>query len=186
MTAPGGQHELLVQSRSDVAALELLYRELAPEILQWFRARVSDGEVARDLLAETFAQVICSVGRYRGADDTAAVGWVWGIARNLLRRFYRNQRVEARARQRLGITHYQPDSPETPEERGRADLAVGARLHAALGELPAGTRESVWLRVVDELSYEEIATRQGCSRSAARKRVSRGMRTLAVVLEGMR
>ena len=104
--------------------------------------------------------------------------------RHLLRRFYRNQRVEARARQRLGITHESPH--ETLEERGRVDVTVGPRLHAALGELPAGTRESVWLRVVDELSYEEIATRQGCSRSAARKRVSRGMRTLAVVLEGMR
>lgn len=184
MTAPAGRHELLLRSRSDVTALEVLYRDLAPEILQWFRARVSDGEAARDLLAETFAQVICSVGRYRGADDTAAVGWVWGIARNLLRRFYRNQRVEARARQRLGITHESPH--ETPEERGRVDVTVGPRLHAALDELPAGTRESVWLRVVDELSYEEIATRQGCSRAAARKRVSRGMRTLAVVLEGMR
>ena len=184
MTEVGGQHQLLVRSRSDVGALEVLYRELAPEILRWFRGRVPDGEVARDLLAETFAQVICGVARYRGGDDAAAVGWVWGIARNLLRRYYRNQKVEARARQRLGIVH--EPAAATAEDAGRLDAHVGARLHAALDELPAGTRESVWLRVVDELSYEEIASRQGCSRAAARKRVSRGMRTLAVVLEGMR
>ena len=184
MTEPSGQHGLLVRSRSEVGALEALYRELAPEVFLWFRARVSDREVARDLLAETFAQVICSVDRYRGHDDVAAVGWVWGIARNLLRRYYRKQKVEERARQRLGIVH--AAAPETPEEAGRVGADVGAQLHAALDELPAGTRESVWLRVVDELSYEEIASRQGCSRSAARKRVSRGMRTLAVALEGTR
>ena len=184
MTALSGQHQLLVQSRGDVRALEVLYRELAPEILGWFRGRVSDREVARDLLAETFAQVVCSVGRYRGDDDSAAVGWVWAIARNLLRRYYRHQKVEARARQRLGITV--ASTPETPEERARVDPELGARLHAALEELPAGTRESVWLRMVDELSYDEIAARQGCSQSAVRKRVSRGMKTLAVVLEGTR
>jgi RNA polymerase sigma factor (sigma-70 family) len=184
MTALGGQHRLLVRSQSDVLALEALYRDLAPEILGWFRGRVSDREVARDLLAETFAQVICSVARYRGEDDAAAVGWVWAIARNLLRRYYRHQKVEARARQRIGMVHASP--PETPDEQVRADPCIGERLHAALDELPADTRESVLLRMVDELSYDEIASRQGCSQSAARKRVSRGMRTLAVFLEGVR
>ena len=103
---------------------------------------------------------------------------------NLLRRYYRHQKVEARARHRLGITVAL--APETTEERAHVDVEVGERLHAALDELPAGTRESVWLRMVDELSYDEIAARQGCSQSAVRKRVSRGMRTLAVVLEGTR
>jgi RNA polymerase sigma factor (sigma-70 family) len=184
MTALSGQHRLLVRSRSEVAALEVVYRDMAPEILGWFRCRVSDNEVARDLLAETFAQLICSVARYRGDDDAAAVAWVWGIARNLLRRYYRHQKVEARARHQLGIVHTR--TPEMPEERTRLGAHVGDRLHAALDDLPAGMRESVWLRVVDELSYDEIASRQGCSQSAARKRVSRGMRTLAVVLEEMR
>jgi RNA polymerase sigma factor (sigma-70 family) len=185
MTALSGQHLLLVRSRSEVAALEALYRELAPEVLGWFRCRVSDNEVARDLLAEAFAQVICSVDRYRGTDDAAAVAWVWAIARNLLRRYYRHQKVEARARHRLGVTT-SAYGPEMPEERARLDVNVGDRLHAALDDLPHAMRESVWLRVVDELSYDEIAARQGCSQSAARKRVSRGMRTLAVVLEEMR
>ena len=184
MSALEGKHRLLVRSRTEVAALEVLYRELAPEILGWFRTRVSDREVARDLLAETFAQVICSVDRYRGSDDAAAVAWIWAIARNLLRRNYRHQKVEARARQRLGITFTEAAAPA--DARRRADPDLGERLHAALDDLPAGTRESVWMRMVDELSYDEIASRQGCSQSAARKRVSRGMRTLAVVLEDMR
>jgi RNA polymerase sigma factor (sigma-70 family) len=179
MTTERGQHERLVAARSDLEALESLYRELAPEIFGWLRVRVSDREVARDLLAETFAQVVCSVGRYRGDTDAAATGWVWAIARNLLRHYYRHQQVEARARRRLGVV-------EAEHTDLRATGDVGARLHAALDELPEGTRESVRLRMIDELSYDEIASRQGCSESAVRKRVSRGMRTLAIVLEDMR
>ena len=66
MTPEQGPHELLVASASDIAALEALYADFAPDVLRWMRARVADADVARDLMAETFAQVVCSVDRYRG------------------------------------------------------------------------------------------------------------------------
>jgi len=170
-----------VRSRSELAALDRLYHSLAPGLLRWLRARVADPEVATDLLAETFAQVVCSVERYRGASDESAVAWTWGIARNLLRRYYRRQRVETAARQQLGVTAPgAATAAASPEEAH--DAAVGAELRAALDELPARTRESVWLRVVDDLPYEEIASRQGCSTTAVRQRVSRGMRQLATTM----
>jgi RNA polymerase sigma factor (sigma-70 family) len=176
-----GAHELLVRSRSELAALDRLYHSLAPGLLRWLRARVADPEIATDLLAETFAQVVCSVDRYRGEGDESAVAWVWGIARNLLRRFYRRQRVETAARQRLGVTALESVAGGADEAH---DAAVGAELRAALDGLPARTRESVWLRVVDDLPYEEIASRQGCSTTAVRQRVSRGMRQLATTMGG--
>ena len=184
MTPEHGPHELLVASASDIAALETLYADFAPDVLRWMRARVADADVARDLMAETFAQVVCSVDRYRGKDDASAAAWVWAISRNLLRRYYRRQRVEVSARQRLGMRL--PTEAETPDEWRRLDLAVGEQLHAALDDLHAPTRDCVWWRIVDELSYHEIATRQGCSVTAARQRVSRGMRRLAVVMGGAR
>ena len=176
-----GAHELLVRSRSELAALDRLYHALAPGLLRWLRARVADPEVATDLLAETFAQVVCSVERYRGEGDESAVAWLWGIARNLLRRYYRRQRVETAARQRLGVTTTDQVAISPDEAH---DVSVGAELRAALDGLPARTRESVWLRVVDDLPYEEIASRQGCSTTAVRQRVSRGMRQLATTMGG--
>lgn len=178
--APEGNHRLLSQSRSELAALDVLYHRLAPGLLRWFRARVADPDVATDLLAETFAQVVCSLDRYRGDSDDSATAWVWGIGRNLLRRYYRRQRVETAARQRLGVVPGEAVQPG-PELTGD-ELVVGEALQAALDQLPAQTRESVWLRVVDELPYDEIATRQGCSTTAARQRVSRGMRQLALTM----
>lgn len=177
-----GTHELLVRSLSEVAALDALYHLLAPRLLRWLRARVADSEVATDLLAETFAQVVFSVERYRGATDESAISWVWAIAQNLLRHYYRRQRVETAARQRLGV-----ELPAVvvlgPDEEARG-IDVGEELRAALEGLSVRTRESVWLRVVDDLPYREIASRQGCSTTAVRQRVSRGMRQLATRMGG--
>jgi RNA polymerase sigma factor (sigma-70 family) len=176
-------HCLLRRSRSELAALDALYHRVAPGLLRWFRARVADPDVAPDLLAETFAQVVCSVERYGGESDDSAIAWVWGIARNLLRRYYRRQRVETAARRRLGVVTT-ADIAEPGPEATSDGMVVGEALQAALALLPERTRESVWLRVVDDLPYDEIAVRQGCTTTAARQRVSRGMRQLAVTIGG--
>jgi RNA polymerase sigma-70 factor (ECF subfamily) len=173
---------LLRRACFDAGAVAVVYERMAPGIYRWLRARVADSEVASDLLGETFAQLVCSARRYRGCSDEAAAGWVWGIARNLLRRYYRRQRVEASARERLGVIEVA--SSDAPDQWHRLDLVVGDRLQDALDALPVTLRRCVWLRVVDELPYDEIASRQGCSTSAARQRVSRGMRRLAATLGG--
>lgn len=67
-------------------------------------------------------------------------------------------------------------------ERAEAD-ELGARLHSALLGLSAAQRIAVELRVVDELSYEEIAARLDCTQSAARIRVSRALEKLQVRLQ---
>lgn len=59
---------------------------------------------------------------------------------------------------------------------------VGRRLSGALAELPRGYREAVVYRVLDEMSYDDIANRLGCSPAAARTRVSRGLAALARLL----
>jgi DNA-directed RNA polymerase specialized sigma24 family protein len=49
--------------------------------------------------------------------------------------------------------------------------------------LSDNAREAIMLRVVDELPYSELASRLAISEQAARLRVSRGMRVLALVLD---
>jgi RNA polymerase sigma-70 factor (ECF subfamily) len=58
-------------------------------------------------------------------------------------------------------------------------LSASARASSAVDGLPAEQRDAVRLRVVEELSYEDVAAQLGCSPGAARTRVSRGLRQLA-------
>ena len=56
-------------------------------------------------------------------------------------------------------------------------------LQAALGTLSDDQRSALQLRVVDELSYREVAEQLGATEQTVRARVSRGLRALADALE---
>jgi RNA polymerase sigma-70 factor (ECF subfamily) len=53
----------------------------------------------------------------------------------------------------------------------------------ALETLRDDHREALRYRVIDQLSYPEVARRLSCSEDNARQRVSRGLRRLAFVLQ---
>jgi DNA-directed RNA polymerase specialized sigma24 family protein len=64
--------------------------------------------------------------------------------------------------------------------------APSAALAGALEDLSPQQRDAVRLRVVDELAYPVVAARLGITEQAARARVSRALRVLAVALEPAR
>ena len=175
--------ELLTDSREDPGAFVELYRRHAEDLLRYFARRTLDPETAAELTAETFAEAFASRGNYR---DTGAngVAWLYGIARHQLSRFFRAGRVARNARMRLGL----PMREVSPEDFERIeDLVDFAPLRAALVEaletLAEDQREALRLRVIDGLSYTEVAARLQCAESAARQRVSRGLRRMAIVLQ---
>ncbi|HEU0249428.1 MAG TPA: sigma-70 family RNA polymerase sigma factor, partial [Solirubrobacteraceae bacterium] len=145
--------------------------------------RVHEPELARDLLAETFASAIAGGPSFRGQTDEELSGWLWSIARNTLgdqRR--REQGDDARIR-RLGrgrIALSDREIERVEELAGIAELreAVAQRL----SELPFDQREAVRLRVLDDLPYEEIARSMRTTADTARARVSRGLRSLNIAL----
>jgi len=152
-----------------------LYDAHAANLLGWFQSRTYSGEVAADLVAETFAVAIAEHHRYDG-DRGAHGAWLWGIARNLLAQFHRSGAVDARARARLAM--------RTPavhdDDLDAIDSAVDAstlrtRLERALDQLSPEVADAVRARVLDGLPYDEVAARCGCSVGAARVRVSRAL-----------
>jgi RNA polymerase sigma factor (sigma-70 family) len=178
--------ELLVLARTDADAFAELYDRHAGALADWL-ARRSPPDAAQELFAETFAQAWCSRRRYRPAKGPARA-WLFGIARHLLHDSYRRLAVEDRARRRLGVLE---DTAPAPDADARLDAAaLRAELETALEDLAPAVRVAVVLRVVEQLAYDELAARLGCSSQAARLRVSRGLRalrrttSLSPILEG--
>jgi RNA polymerase sigma-70 factor (ECF subfamily) len=175
--------ELLLASREDPGAFTELYRRHAEELLRYFARRTLDPEAAAELTAETFAAAFASRTTY---EDTGAngVAWLYGVARHQLGRFFRAGRVDARARRGLGM----PERELPPEDYERIeDLVdfepVRGAIAAALETLSDDQRDAMRLRVIDGLTYPEVARRLSCSEMNARQRVSRGLRKLAFVLQ---
>jgi len=175
--------ELLLASRVEPVAFVELYRRHAEDVLRYFARRTLDPEAAAELTAETFAEAYASRRNYR---DTGAngVAWLYGIARHQLGRFFRTGTIDAAARRRIGIAReaLPPDDYERIEEL--VDLApIREALAEALETLADEQRDALRLRVIDGLGYAEVAERLGCAEAAARQRVSRGLRRIALVLQ---
>ena len=166
-------------ARKDPEAFAGFYRDHGDWVFRWVRIQVDDAETAMDLTAETFAQALLSLRRFRGREPGAGTAWVFGIARNLVRRYFERRRVEADARSRLGmpLRSYEPDEYLEADERLDAD-ALAEEIADALGCLPPRLRQTLEARVVDGLEYGEIASNAGISEANARMRVARGLRAL--------
>jgi RNA polymerase sigma-70 factor (ECF subfamily) len=173
--------QLLRRAREDPEALGELYLRYRDQLYLWFRARVPES-AASELTAELFAQVAVSLRRFRDEAGGSAGPWLYGIAKNLVRRYHERGRIETAARRRLGmpIKSYELDLEEIEGRLASEGLQRGLR--SALESLPKGQRDALELRIVAERDYQEIAAELGCSETAARLRVMRALGKLARLL----
>lgn len=178
---PATDAELLARTRHEAQAFAVFYDRYERAMLGFFMRRTGDPELAADLTAEVFAAALRAAGRYRPQEETAAP-WLFKIAHNVWRSSLRRGRVEARARQRIGVREpiaHSAEALERVEALGADDTWVVELLE----RLPAEQREAVRARVVDERSYREIAQELNTSQLVIRKRVSRGLAALRTSLE---
>jgi RNA polymerase sigma-70 factor (ECF subfamily) len=167
---------LLRGANDDPAAFSELYVRHVEDVYRWLRRRLD--WAASDLTAETFARAWIGRARFRDERDGSALPWLLGIAANVLNDTVRRNRIETRARERLGLPLdlASEDGYEAVEERLSPCLA----LTHGLDSLPAHERDALHLRVVDELPYAQVAKRLAIRPAAARLRVSRALRRLAL------
>ena len=174
---------LIVRSRHEPEAFGLLFERHAEPMLAFFARRTLDAESAAELVAETFAEAFSSRDRFRDQGVDGA-GWLYGIGRHLLSRYFRSGAVDARARRRLGMPERNVTESDYERIEEQIDFeSIGRQLRDALSALPEEHREAVTLRVIDGRSYREVAEELGCTEPTARARVSRGLKRIATRLE---
>jgi RNA polymerase sigma factor (sigma-70 family) len=180
---PDLDSRLLVAAREDPEAFGDFWDRNHERVLAYFYRRTFCPHTSAELCAETFAQAWASLKRF---DPAAGSGraWLFGIAGNLFKQWLRRGVVTERARRRLRI-----ETPRLSEDDllhieslvDSTDLRAGLR--TALDSLSPGVRDAVLMRVGLDLPYEEVAVSLGCTVGAARVRVTRGLHSLAQVLE---
>ena len=168
---------------SDQTSFEALYDRVAQRLLLYLARRVRDPDAAADLWAECWAVGFESWPRCRAAGPAEAEAWMFGVARHQLAAYCRTGAIKRRALEKLGWAA----PPLGADDREWIDRAVDLEtlspaLDEALAELPQKRRQAVQLRVVEDLPYDAIAKRLGCSEQTARAHVSRGLRRLEHVL----
>jgi RNA polymerase sigma factor (sigma-70 family) len=162
----------------DAGAFVVFYRRHLAAMLAFFLRRTGDRELTADLTAEVFAAALLAAERYQPGERPARA-WLYGIAAHKLADSRRRGRVEDEARRRLAL---EPLIIEDADLERVEELASGdadeSWLQGAVRSLPSAQRDAVLARIVDERPYADIAAQMRCSELLARKRVSRGLRTL--------
>jgi RNA polymerase sigma-70 factor, ECF subfamily len=165
------------------ASFEALYDRVAERLLIYLARRVHDPDAAAELWAECWAAAFASWPRCRASEPAKADAWMFGIARHHLAGYYRTGAIRRRALEKLQWETPPLVAGEREWIERAVDLEVlSPALDEALAELPQKRRQAVQLRVLDDLPYDAIAKRLGCSEQAARAHVSRGLRRLERVL----
>lgn len=127
------------------ATLESVYRELGAGIRAFLRRRLGEANAADELLQETFLAAARNPSALFAAASKRA--WLIGIAANLVR-----EHIRRKVRNRTA-----PLAIEIPEYSKDAEDARLDSMREAIARLPDINREVLELRLVEALSYAEIA-----------------------------
>jgi RNA polymerase sigma-70 factor (ECF subfamily) len=167
--------EVLAAARAGTEwAWTLLYEELAPKVVGYLRA--NGAEDPEDVAGEVFLQLVRGLPRFRGgrADFNA---WTFTIA-------HRRLVDDLRRRGRRGGTVAPVEAVANAAGAGgdvvedaEARLAR-ASVEAAIGELAPDQRTVVLLRIIGDLTIEEIARAVGKRPGAVKALQRRGLRRL--------
>jgi RNA polymerase sigma-70 factor (ECF subfamily) len=126
-------------------------------------ARRLAGQDAEDVLQDALLRALRAYPRLRDAGHLRA--WLYRITTNAA---YDHHARRTRRREVLVEATPENASPQDP----------GDAFETIVQSLPDGARAALTLRFVEDLPYEDIAGRLGCSPEAARQRVSGAVRTL--------
>jgi len=142
-----------------LSKLERLYHEVGPGLLRFLARRLRTRQDAEDVLQATFVEAARHCERLAAAESPRA--WLYSVARNLL----------AARQRRAGLLQWSDFPADVP---AHVETDSDDRLHVmreAVGRLPETLRETLELRLVGDLSYQEIADAMGVPVGTVRSRI---------------
>jgi RNA polymerase sigma-70 factor (ECF subfamily) len=177
-TGAASDETLLAAHRDgDPAAFETLFRRYERALHRHLARMLGDPAAAEDLVIETFQRLHAHRDGLRPGATVRP--WVYTIANNLARNRLRRERLARWLP--LRAVDRQRAAPEPGGRVGSTD-EVQRRVAAALASLPERQREACSLRLLGELSLDEIARVTGASVGTVKSRLFYGQRRLRDLL----
>ncbi|MBL8515801.1 MAG: sigma-70 family RNA polymerase sigma factor [Betaproteobacteria bacterium] len=163
----------------DEAALEQLYRQMAPRVYAFAQRRLENSAGADEVVSETFFEVWRQADKFRG--EAQASTWILGIARHKLldklRKLSRQELTEW-DEEALQIADPAPETFERIAARQRAE-----HIAHCLGNLPPAQRECMHLVFFEGLALADVATLQQCPENTVKTRLFHARRKMRDCLE---
>lgn len=159
---------------SDEGAFRLLFERYQPVLYRSMLAAVGDSDEAHEIVQETFVRVWNRRGSLRS--DLPLLGYLFRIARNLIRDAARHQAVRTRFEAEVP----RPERSETDDpERWLLARLIEERLAAILRDaLPDKCREVFVLSRVEGMTNAEIALKLGISVKTVENQMTKALKII--------
>jgi RNA polymerase sigma-70 factor (ECF subfamily) len=150
----------------DAEAYDTLVSKYLPRVVAIAWGVVRNAHDAEDLAQEAFVKAYQNIGRFRTGEPFGP--WIGRIVMNLALDVVKHRRK---------FRHEELAGTETAARRDNADVMavsndLGARIDAAIEELPEMQRLVARLHLVEEMEHAEIATITGLSDGTVRSYLS--------------
>ena len=166
MTLQSCTPELVAAARDDPAAFAAVYRCYVTRVYRFIFHQVNNTQDAEDLTAQVFISAWEALPNYKEKGFFTA--WIFGIARNKVRNFHRNQHNALSLDQKPAGSEIRTDPDKYLEsEETRKHLK-----HLIAG-LPQEKQEILSLRFAGELTYRQIGAVVGKSEGAIKMEMGR-------------
>lgn len=152
------------------SVLSKLFSEHHTRLFHFVLSRVRSADDSADLVDQAFAEACKAFGTFRGESEVRT--WLYGIAMNLIRNHVSRS---PQWRYEFGGEEILEELPDGAKDVARSieSKQVMQRVNLHLSRLPAHLRQTLLMVSLDEMSYEEAATRLGIPVGTVRSRVSR-------------
>jgi RNA polymerase sigma-70 factor, ECF subfamily len=160
-------------------AFLLLYGRLKASVFRYAFYMTGSQACAEEVVQEVFISLLKAGDRYRPAKGDVA-GFVFGIARNLVRRRRKHERLTEqlsgdKALHRKSLARLEAEDPSAQLIRNQGV----EKIRAAIVSLPDHYRQVIVLCDLCELTYAEAAARLQCAVGTVRSRLNRAHALLA-------
>lgn len=155
-----------------------VFRDYAKTLHHYLFYQTGDDALAHDLTQEAFTRL------WKNCMSVAlntAQGYVFTIAKNLLRNRHQHQKVVLQYRQRNQIESHAHDPQFLLEEKELAE-----RLQQAIADLPEKQRVVFLMSRIDKMTYKEIAATLEISKQAVEKRMYNALDKLRKVTDKLK
>jgi len=162
--------------QGEIDAFESLVEKYHNRLLYYIRRMVNDEELAKDIMQTVWLRAYRNLHTLRHTEAFSV--WIYRIARNFSVQQIREERKENEAYKEYKILEEDSDA----DDLNTLDAVL---LHHALNKLQSIHKEALLLRIIEEMSYEQIAEVTACTLGTVRSRIHYAKQKLKNILENM-
>lgn len=148
-------------------SMEEIYRNHAKMVYGFLLTRVRDADAAEELTQETFYRAVKQIKNFK--EESSVSSWLCGIAKNVWLEYVKKQKKQ----QDTDDAGRTKESHNSVEESHMA-MWDTVRVLKVLHNLKEPVRETMYLRLISNLSFKQIAEIMGKSENWARVTFYRG------------